>query len=129
MRRAHTLVRSPVSSPYTPDQCLYPPGLTTAGNRDIPPLRHEWVWRLAAEFPHLSFELNGGVANLDQAAELLAGPAPEPEPEPLQCLLHSTLPLRAGQLGAGVSVSVSVCLSICLCVCLCLSVCLSLYCF
>lgn len=57
-------------------------GLTTVGNRDIPPLRHEWVWKLAVEFPHLSFELNGGVANLDQAGALLAGRAPEPEPEP-----------------------------------------------
>ena len=52
-------------------------GLSTAGNREVPPLRHDWVLRLAREFPHLSFDLNGGVANLDQAAALLAtaGPA------------------------------------------------------
>ena len=60
------------------------------------------MWRLAAEFPHLSFELNGGVANLDQAAELLAGPAPEPEPVPLQYLLCSTILLSTDQFGAGI---------------------------
>lgn len=49
-------------------------GLSTSGNREVPPLRHDWVVRLSQEFPQLSFELNGGVANIDQAAELLAIP-------------------------------------------------------
>lgn len=43
-------------------------GLSPAENRSIPPLRHDWVYRLKADFPHLSFVLNGGVRSLDQAA-------------------------------------------------------------
>jgi tRNA-dihydrouridine synthase len=49
-------------------------GLSTADNREVPPLRHDWVFRLARAFPHLSFELNGEVATLEQAAQLLAQP-------------------------------------------------------
>ena len=49
-------------------------GLSTADNREVPPLRHDWVFRLSSAFPHLSFELNGEVATLEQAAQLLAQP-------------------------------------------------------
>jgi len=45
--------------------------LDTAKNRSVPPLRHEWVFALIADFPHLRFQLNGGVASLAQAAALL----------------------------------------------------------
>ena len=55
-------------------------GLNTTQNRSVPPLRHEWVRRLMADFPHLTFTLNGGVGSgvegghcdaIDQAAALL----------------------------------------------------------
>jgi tRNA-dihydrouridine synthase A len=46
-------------------------GLSPKENRDIPPLRHELVHRLKAEFPHLDISLNGGVKSLDAAAEHL----------------------------------------------------------
>mmetsp|Transcript_47992 Transcript_47992/g.154837 ORF Transcript_47992/g.154837 Transcript_47992/m.154837 type:complete len:418 (+) Transcript_47992:84-1337(+) len=50
--------------------------LSPEGNRTIPTLRYDWVFALARTFPHLSFELNGGVLNLREAEELLAR-APE----------------------------------------------------
>ncbi|MDM7324429.1 MAG: tRNA dihydrouridine(20/20a) synthase DusA, partial [Thermus sp.] len=41
--------------------------LSTQKNREIPPLRHEWVWRLKEDFPHLTFVLNGGIGSLEEA--------------------------------------------------------------
>jgi tRNA-dihydrouridine synthase len=49
-------------------------GLTTIANRQVPPLKHSWVFRLVQAFPHLSFELNGAVATLDEAKVLLETP-------------------------------------------------------
>ncbi|MER3479318.1 MAG: tRNA dihydrouridine(20/20a) synthase DusA [Meiothermus sp.] len=42
-------------------------GLSPRENREIPELRYGWVYRLKGDFPHLTFVLNGGVKNLDQA--------------------------------------------------------------
>ncbi|CAE8716202.1 unnamed protein product [Polarella glacialis] len=50
-------------------------GLSTAQNRAVPPLRWDWVARLCKTFPHLGFELNGGVASLDEVGDLLFGEA------------------------------------------------------
>ncbi|GAB5603151.1 tRNA dihydrouridine(20/20a) synthase DusA [Thermus sp. FJN-A] len=36
-------------------------------NRQVPPLRHGWVHRLKADFPHLTFVLNGGIRTLAEA--------------------------------------------------------------
>ncbi|WIA28060.1 hypothetical protein OEZ86_010645 [Tetradesmus obliquus] len=36
-------------------------GLSPSQNRSVPPLRPDWVWALKRDFPHLSFQLNGGV--------------------------------------------------------------------
>lgn len=49
--------------------------LDTTKNRSIPPLRHEWVFALIADFPQLRFILNGGVASLAHAAALLCAGA------------------------------------------------------
>jgi tRNA-dihydrouridine synthase A len=35
--------------------------ITTMQNRSVPPLRRDWVSQLMADFPHLTFTLNGGV--------------------------------------------------------------------
>ena len=35
-------------------------GLDPKQNRTIPPLKYDWVFRLAKEFPHLNFVINGG---------------------------------------------------------------------
>lgn len=47
-------------------------GLSPADNRSLPPLRYPDVYRLKAERPQLRIELNGGVADLDQAEAHLA---------------------------------------------------------
>lgn len=47
-------------------------GLSPKENRTVPPLRHAEVHRLAAERPDLVIETNGGIVDLDAAAEQLA---------------------------------------------------------
>ena len=48
-------------------------GLSPKENREIPPLRHEVVHRLAADFPQYAFEINGGLQSLAQGREAAAG--------------------------------------------------------
>ena len=47
-------------------------GLSPKENREVPPLRHELVHRLKAEFPQLTIVVNGGVADDDAIAAQLA---------------------------------------------------------
>jgi tRNA-dihydrouridine synthase A len=47
-------------------------GLTPKENREVPPLRYEYVYRLKAEFPGLSIVLNGGVRDLEAVRAHLA---------------------------------------------------------
>jgi tRNA-dihydrouridine synthase A len=46
-------------------------GLSPKENRDIPPLRHEDVYRLKQEFSNLSIEINGGITTLEQVHNCL----------------------------------------------------------
>lgn len=46
-------------------------GLSPAQNRDVPPLRYEFVHQLKAELPALHIAINGGIATWEQAAEHL----------------------------------------------------------
>jgi tRNA-dihydrouridine synthase A len=46
-------------------------GLSPKENRELPPLRYEFVYRLKRDFPALSFVLNGGVTSNEQTAEHL----------------------------------------------------------
>lgn len=46
-------------------------GLSPKENRTIPPLRYPDVYRLKREFPELVIEINGGIRDLDRAAEHL----------------------------------------------------------
>ncbi len=39
-------------------------GLSPKENREIPPLRYEWVYRLKRDFPHLEMIINGGIRTL-----------------------------------------------------------------
>jgi tRNA-dihydrouridine synthase A len=51
-------------------------GLSPKQNREIPPLKYEYVHRLKAERPDLIVVLNGGLNDRDQAlAQLASGPA------------------------------------------------------
>ncbi|ATB34363.1 tRNA dihydrouridine(20/20a) synthase DusA [Melittangium boletus] len=47
-------------------------GLSPKENREIPPLRYDWVRQLKADFPHLTLSLNGGVKSLEEARAHLA---------------------------------------------------------
>jgi tRNA-dihydrouridine synthase A len=47
-------------------------GLSPKENREIPPLKPEWVLRLKADFPALEFVINGGITNSAQIAAHLA---------------------------------------------------------
>ncbi|CAK9189356.1 unnamed protein product [Sphagnum troendelagicum] len=44
-------------------------GLSPAANRNIPPLKYEFVYALINDFPHLKFTLNGGIDNIHQVCE------------------------------------------------------------
>jgi tRNA-dihydrouridine synthase A len=46
-------------------------GLSPKENRDIPPLDYDRVYRLKQKFPHVFIGINGGVQDLNQAAEHL----------------------------------------------------------
>jgi tRNA-dihydrouridine synthase A len=46
-------------------------GLSPKENREVPPLRHDIVHRLKADFPALVFVVNGGIAGDEQIAEQL----------------------------------------------------------
>lgn len=47
-------------------------GLSPKDNREVPPLRYEWVYQLKRDFPHLLFVLNGGVTSYAQIHQHLA---------------------------------------------------------
>jgi tRNA-dihydrouridine synthase A len=100
-------------------------GLSPKENREIPPLRYDWVHRLKQERPGLHVTLNGGLSTVEAAqAQLahvdavmlgrlayhepyrlhlldcaLAGRAPRPREE----LMREFLPYVAAQLDAGVA--------------------------
>ncbi len=46
-------------------------GLSPKGNREIPPLQYDVVYRLKRDFPDLTIILNGGIQSLDAAEEHL----------------------------------------------------------
>jgi tRNA-dihydrouridine synthase A len=48
-------------------------GLSPKENREIPPLRYEWVHRLKRERPQLHVSLNGGLDQVEQCLEQLQG--------------------------------------------------------
>jgi tRNA-dihydrouridine synthase A len=47
-------------------------GLSPKENREVPPLRYDWAYRLKAERPELGVIVNGGIATLDDATAHLA---------------------------------------------------------
>jgi len=46
-------------------------GLSPKENREVPPLRHDFVHRLKREFPQLTIAVNGGIVSSEQVAEQL----------------------------------------------------------
>ena len=47
-------------------------GLSPKENREVPPLRYDWAYRLKRERPDLQVIVNGGIATLDEATAHLA---------------------------------------------------------
>ena len=41
-------------------------GLSPKENRDIPPLKYEWVYQIKQEFPELEVHINGGIKTIDE---------------------------------------------------------------
>jgi tRNA-dihydrouridine synthase A len=41
-------------------------GLSPKENREVPPLKHHFVYRLKQDFPHLDIVINGGITTWDQ---------------------------------------------------------------
>ena len=41
-------------------------GISPKENRELPPLKPDWVLRLKNDFPHLSFVINGGIVSMAQ---------------------------------------------------------------
>lgn len=46
-------------------------GLDPKQNRNIPPLKYDWVLKLKQEFPHLDILINGGFTEIDAIQEIL----------------------------------------------------------
>ena len=46
-------------------------GLSPAENRTVPPLKHEWAYALARDFPECEFHLNGGLKTLNDVENVL----------------------------------------------------------
>ena len=49
----------------------YLQGLSPKENRTVPPLNYAFAWRIKQEFPGLAIIVNGGIENLEQAADHL----------------------------------------------------------
>ena len=99
-------------------------GLSPKENREVPPLRYDWAWRLKRERPALQVVVNGGIAASGQALSqlqhvdgVMLGRAAyhEPyvlhcvdaalrgvEPQPRERLLRALQPYAQAQLAAGV---------------------------
>ncbi len=46
-------------------------GLSPKENRDIPPLKYDWVYQLKARYPHLEIIINGGIKTFDECRQHL----------------------------------------------------------
>lgn len=47
-------------------------GLSPKENRDIPPLKYDWVYALKEKYPHLEIIINGGIKTFDECHQHLA---------------------------------------------------------
>ncbi|MDB1145254.1 MAG: tRNA dihydrouridine(20/20a) synthase DusA [Alcaligenaceae bacterium] len=52
-------------------------GLSPKANREVPPLRYDFVYRLKATFPEAIFVINGGIHHQEEAEKILSEPAEE----------------------------------------------------
>ncbi len=52
-------------------------GLSPKANREVPPLRYDFVYRLKATFPEATFVINGGIHHQEEVEKILSTPAEE----------------------------------------------------
>ena len=76
-------------------------GLDPKANREIPPLRYAVVHRLAQDFPHCAFELNGGLQDLAMGLAVATDPAHAAQ-RPLAGLMYGRKAYHEPWLLAGV---------------------------
>ena len=68
--------RSPTKRFYVHARKALLDGLSPAENRTVPPLKHDWAYALARDFPECEFHLNGGLKTLNDVKNALErGPA------------------------------------------------------
>jgi tRNA-dihydrouridine synthase A len=68
--------RSPTKRFYVHARKALLDGLSPAENRTVPPLKHDWAYALARDFPECEFHLNGGLKTLNDVTNALErGPA------------------------------------------------------
>ncbi|OEY67129.1 tRNA dihydrouridine(20/20a) synthase DusA [Marinobacter sp. X15-166B] len=46
-------------------------GLSPKENRDVPPLKYDWVYRLKTRYPHLEIIINGGIKSMEECHQHL----------------------------------------------------------
>ncbi len=83
-------------------------GLSPKENREIPPLRYDWVYRLKQERQDLTIVLNGGIREIEQCHQALSsvdgvmiGRAAYQEPyrlHQMQCAIYGTKPSARDEL-------------------------------
>ena len=69
-------------------------GLNPAQNRNIPPLNYAWVFKLAEEFPHLNFVINGGFDSVEKINDILSDEQPLLTSMPLEGCMSGRLAMN-----------------------------------
>ncbi|MCP3686889.1 MAG: tRNA dihydrouridine(20/20a) synthase DusA, partial [Gammaproteobacteria bacterium] len=79
-------------------------GLSPKQNRDVPPLKYDWVYRLKQDFPQTEVIINGGIKTLDAALAhlqqvdgVMLGREPYQNPFMLQKIDHKIFDQQAKQ--------------------------------
>tara|TARA_Y100000590_G_scaffold469410_1_gene656843 strand:- start:552 stop:1514 length:963 start_codon:yes stop_codon:yes gene_type:complete len=66
----HTTTKSGIKIVYVHARNAILSGLSPKNNRNIPPLKYQYVSRIKKDFPNIQFIINGGINNLDMALKL-----------------------------------------------------------
>jgi tRNA-dihydrouridine synthase A len=69
-------------------------GLDPKQNRNIPPLKYDWVFNLAREFPHLNFVINGGFNEVQKVVDVLKEDHPSYQGIPLEGCMSGRLAMN-----------------------------------
>lgn len=67
----HTVSQAPCQTFILHARKAWLKGLSPKENREIPPLRYDWVYQLKQDFPHLQIVINGGITEINQIKQHL----------------------------------------------------------